>query len=118
MPHDRLRPGAWNGGSSAQARWYVHPNEPHVKLDGLTIERRWPRLIHAMQWVACLSSGEAESCVRDYLEGRMYSGEAVNHFGGTQAVLQAAAREKVRSVVVDQRRYMTERLTEVMKRLR
>lgn len=118
MPHDRLRPGAWNGGSSAQARWYVHPNEPRVKLDGLTISVRWPRLIHAMQWVACLSHNEAESCLRDYLEGRKYSGEAVNHFGGTQVVLQAAARANVRSVVADQRRYATERLTEVMKGLR
>jgi hypothetical protein len=51
---------------------------------------RYPRLLRAMKWVAVLSDGEAEACLRDYKAGLDYSGEAVNHFGGTKAVIERA----------------------------
>lgn len=63
------------------------------------LERKYPRLIRAMQFVACLSLGEALACLRDYKAGYDYSGEAVNHFGGTQAVLARAASYRIRNVV-------------------
>ena len=56
------------------------------------------RLIRAMKWVAILSESEAAACIRDHRDGLAYSGEAVNHFGGTRAVILAAwkARGNVR----------------------
>ena len=50
------------------------------------------RLVRLMQFVACLSPGEAQACIRDYRAGFEYSSEAVNHFGGTRAVIMAAVR--------------------------
>jgi hypothetical protein len=55
------------------------------------------RLIRHMMWVACLSRGEAEACLRDAKAGREWSGEAVNHFGGTGAVIRAAVRTRKRA---------------------
>jgi len=49
-----------------------------------------PRLRKLVQWVAILSTGEADACIRDYRAGYDYSGEAVNHFGGTRAVITRA----------------------------
>jgi hypothetical protein len=63
------------------------------------LERKYPRLIRAMQFVACLSQGEALACLRDYKAGYDYSSEAVNHFGGCRAVLERASREHIRNVV-------------------
>jgi hypothetical protein len=63
------------------------------------LERKYPRLIRAMQFVACLSRGEALACLRDYRAGFDYSSEAVNHFGGCRAVLERASREHIRNVV-------------------
>jgi len=83
-----------------------------------TITERYPRLIAALQWVACLSWGEAVTCIRDYQEGRDYSGEAVNHFGGTRETLERASRAWVRGLVVDQRRHERERVQEVSRGLR
>lgn len=74
------------------------------------IARRYPRLLHAMQWVAILSDGEAIACIRDYLSGLPYSGEAVNHFGGTKAVIDRASRQRVRWLIADRRREETRRL--------
>ena len=67
---------------------------------GCSIHVLHPLLIRAMKWVAILSTSEAEACLRDYNEGRDYSGEAVNHFGGTKAVIQRAwdVRHTVREV--------------------
>lgn len=68
------------------------PKRLDVEITYQSIQNRWPRLVSAIQWVACLSIGEAAACIRDYLEGREFSGEAVNHFGGTKQVLEAAIR--------------------------
>jgi hypothetical protein len=64
------------------------------------LAKRYPRLLRAMKWVAVLSDGEAESCLRDYKAGLAYSGEAVNHFGGTRAVIERAiaCREPARNI--------------------
>jgi hypothetical protein len=51
-----------------------------------------PRLQKLVSWVAILSSGEADACIRDYRAGYPYSGEAVNHFGGTHAVIERAVK--------------------------
>lgn len=58
-----------------------------------------PRLLRLVKWVGILSDGEAEACVRDYREGRVYSGEAVNHFGGTRRLIERAV--KFRTVMRD-----------------
>lgn len=58
------------------------------------IPDRYPFLLRAMKWVACLSQGEATACLRDYREGRPFSGEAVNEYGGTEAVIEAAWRKR------------------------
>lgn len=74
------------------------------------IARRYPRLLAAMQWVACLSDGEAIACIRDFKAGLAYSGEAVNHFGGTDVVIHCAIRERVRWLMADRRREEARRL--------
>jgi hypothetical protein len=61
--------------------------------------KRYPKLLRAMQWTASLSSGEAEACLRDYWAGLAFSGEAVNHYGGTRAVIERASQSHVRSWV-------------------
>lgn len=63
---------------------------------------RYPRLMRAMQWSACLSYYEAAATLRTIRQVRMGTlstdmlryggGEAVNHFGGPQKVVQAAFR--------------------------
>lgn len=55
------------------------------------IEKRYPRLIRAMQWAAILSVTEARECIQAIQE-RRGSGEAVSHFGGPLAVLEAGIR--------------------------
>lgn len=69
-------------------------------MTNLEIQARYPRLVGCLMWVGCLSTGEAIGCIRDYKAGFMTSGEAVNHFGGTHAVLRAAARDRVRHLVL------------------
>jgi hypothetical protein len=64
---------------------------------------RYPRLIQALMWVACLSHGEAVACIRDHRQNFAYSSEAVNHFGGTKRCLMAAARQRVRHLMLDRR---------------
>jgi hypothetical protein len=65
---------------------------------------RYPRLIRAMKWAACLSTYEASATLRDirYVNmGRLPAdylrwggGEAVSHFGGPRAVILAAIRAR------------------------
>lgn len=72
----------------------------HLNLDQCA--HRYPRLLRAMRWAACLSGSEAAATLRDvrdvchgYLEpGYLIwgGGEAVSHFGGPQAVISAAIR--------------------------
>lgn len=54
------------------------------------IERRYPRLIRAMRWAACLTPGEAVCAIYLYQMGDDYSSEAVNHYGGNRAVIRDA----------------------------
>ena len=56
------------------------------------IEARYPRLIRAMKFAACLCDLEAISCIQMHLAGHAYAGEAVNHYGGNVAVLRGAIR--------------------------
>jgi len=69
---------------------------------------RFPRLVRAMQWTACLSSGEAACAIRDYRGARMgiyppelmlTGGEAVDHYGGSLKVILNAKRCAVRGIV-------------------
>jgi hypothetical protein len=65
---------------------------------------RYPRLIRAMQWVACLSASEAACGLRDYAGARngqlpadllrYGGGEAVAHFGGPLQVIQRAIKAR------------------------
>lgn len=80
--------------------------------------KTYPRLVKAMQWAACLSEGEANACIRDHKAGFPFSGEAVNHYGGTRAVLERAASARVRHIVLDQQaeldRYLAVREAELL----
>ena len=69
------------------------------------IRARYPRLIWCLMWAACLSEGEASACIRDYRAGLAYSGEAVNHYGGTKAALRRASRARVRHVYASFQRW-------------
>jgi hypothetical protein len=60
-------------------------------LSPAQLEAKYSRLLANMRWAAMLSNGEALACLRDYRAGDKYSGEAVNHYGGTVAVVKAAA---------------------------
>jgi hypothetical protein len=63
--------------------------------DLCAIRARWPRLVLLMQWVAILSWSEACAGLRDLAEHPRYGGgEAVAHFGGPHAVVQAAIRAR------------------------
>ena len=55
---------------------------------------RYPRLFRMAQFVAILSQGETEALFRDYHDGLPFSGEAVNHFGGTHAVIRSAVQKR------------------------
>lgn len=62
-----------------------------------TIRSRYPRLIRALCWAGCLTEGEAVGAIYNRQIGEEWAGEAVNHFGGVQAVLRAAAGQHVRA---------------------
>lgn len=49
-----------------------------------------PRFLRLVKWVAILSDGEAESCIRGYREGNFYVCEAVAHYGGARKVIERA----------------------------
>jgi hypothetical protein len=63
-----------------------------VYLEHEQVERRWPRLLRAMRWAACLATTEATSCLVMHHAGHEYAGEAVNHYGGCVAVIRGAVR--------------------------
>lgn len=63
------------------------------------IRTRYPRLLRAMRWVACLSDSEAVNCIATYTAGHDYAGEAVHHYGGPRAVLERAASAHIRQTV-------------------
>jgi hypothetical protein len=62
---------------------------------------RYPRLARLVAWTGILSSGEAGCAIRDYRDGYNFSGEAVNHFGGTRALIKRAIqnRHQIRRVL-------------------
>lgn len=62
-----------------------------------TIRTRYRRLISALRWAACLTESEAVNAIYHKQLGHEWAGEAVNHFGGVQAVLRAAAGQHVRA---------------------
>lgn len=72
----------------------------HMDTDALA--RRYPNLIRAMCWTACLSTGEAACALRDWRqhraglldESQTMGGEAVAHFGGTRRVLTQAVKHR------------------------
>jgi hypothetical protein len=57
---------------------------------------RYPRLARLVAWTGILSSGEAGCAIRDFRDGYNFSGEAVNHFGGTRAIISAPSRTATR----------------------
>lgn len=79
--------------------------------------RKCPRLARMCKWVAILSDGEADACIRDYKAGIQYSSEAVNHFGGTRAVVERAiaVRFVVRKIEEQDR---IELLAEMLRRMK
>lgn len=66
---------------------------------------RYPLVIRAMKFVALLTNGEATACIEAIKRGDEWSSEAVDHFGGTRAVLEAAWRRRhvVRIVSIPRR---------------
>lgn len=62
----------------------------YLPLDGILA--RYPRLVRAACWAACLSTHEAASCIQMWRAGHAWAGEAVNHYGGCRAVLLGAIR--------------------------
>jgi hypothetical protein len=74
------------------------------------VVERWPRVLEAVKWAACLSDGEGIACIRDYVAGRRTSGEAVDHFGGTAKVLERAASANTRHAVYEMHRDFERRM--------
>jgi hypothetical protein len=74
-------------------------------------EKRYPRLIRAMCWAACLSTGEAACAIRDFRHypGCM-GGEAVAHYGGPERAIREAIRHR-HTVTRMRKLYATERQT-------
>jgi hypothetical protein len=73
-----------------QRRWYMttaNARRAFVRSYDLpTILMHYPRLVRAMRGVIALNGDEAAICIRDLKAGRRWSGEAVNHYGGTHKV--------------------------------
>jgi hypothetical protein len=69
-------------------------NAQQVTLE--SVATRWPRLLAACQWVAILSPAEAATALYAVATGSDFGSEAVNHFGGAHAVVNAAARASTR----------------------
>jgi hypothetical protein len=63
-----------------------------VYLPNEEVAHRWPRLLRAMCWAACLNDAEAVSCLVMHRAGHGFAGEAVNHYGGCVAVIRSAIR--------------------------
>ena len=69
-----------NGARSAFLRSYHIP----------AILLHYPRLVRAMREIATLKSVEAAACIRDFKAGRRWSGQVVNHYGGTRKLMADA----------------------------
>jgi hypothetical protein len=54
-----------------------------------TIASTYPRLMHCLAWVACLSRTEAAACIRDRRDGFTSAGEAVTHYAGGKGDVNA-----------------------------
>lgn len=77
------------------------------------LARRFPRLLNAMKGAAILCNSEATAALRDYVFARdgvlcrdlirYGGGEAVCHFGGPLAVIQAARRYASMSLAMARR---------------
>jgi hypothetical protein len=72
------------------------------------IRQRYPRLLRAMIWVAILSEGEAVGVIQGYQEGREYTSEAVEAFGGASRVIRRASSEQARRLARYFRAYVRE----------
>lgn len=59
-------------------------------------------LMRSMIYVACLSEGEAESCIRAYYRKDEYACEAVAHYGGSTAVIERAVKFRHRLPRLDE----------------
>ena len=60
---------------------------------------RFPLMIRAMKYVACLSETEAACCLREWRDrdlygGQLIGGEAVTHFGGIRKVIDEAIKHR------------------------
>jgi hypothetical protein len=58
------------------------------------LRQRYPRLLAAARHAAILADTEAIHALQRYRAGCPVAGEAVNHYGGTRAVLEAAYRHR------------------------
>ena len=63
-----------------------------IYLEHADIAARYPLLLRAMRFAACLATTEATSCIQMHRAGHEYAGEAVNHYGGCVAVIRGAIR--------------------------
>lgn len=77
----------------------------HAVTRSADLERRYRRLIAAIQRSGVYSIGEASACIRDAKRGLNWSGEAINHSGGTRAVIRhaLAVRRYRRAIGLDWR---------------
>ncbi len=78
--------------ATMRRRLTAPPDPPHLTMEQCIA--RYPRLISAMRWVALLTPNEAGACLRDYRDGLHWSGEAVDHFGGTRRVIERAIKSR------------------------
>jgi hypothetical protein len=59
-----------------------------------TILVHYPRLVRAIERIAILNGIEAAACIRDLKAGHRWSGQAVNHYGGTHKVVADAWKSR------------------------
>lgn len=58
-------------------------------------------LTQLMMFAACLSESEARVCIANYRAGLNFAGEAVNHYGGTRAVIFSAVELRTNYLLRD-----------------
>lgn len=68
----------------------THHAPPFIPTASFPISSTHPRIAAAVKWAGILSTGETECALRDFRAGDNWSGEAVNHFGGTKKLIQVA----------------------------
>lgn len=71
---------------------------PRREMTHAEIARRYPRLLNAMTYAACLTSSEATSAIQAHQRGQESAGEAVNHFGGVSRLLERATSLQTRTI--------------------